>query len=330
MARRRISPLRWKPPVLDDRGPTGRLRVGRRLPTGGRGPEDVVFDADGRVVCGIADGRIVRLDPVSGERTVLADTGGRPLGLHARADGSVLVCDHDKGLLEVRADGSVTTLVDTVDGVPLRFASNVVESTDRTIYFTASTSRWSLDDHLGDLFEHSCTGRLLRRDPDGTVTTLMSGLKFANGLVLAPDESYLLVAETTGYRVRRFLLAGPRAGEVETLVENLAGFPDNMFLGGDGLLWIGIAAPRNGLLDRLLPLPGLLRTLVWNLPEAVRPKAVPIAWVMAFDLDGRLVHDLRAADGSYGFVTSVAERDGTIVAGSLTEPDVAVLRLGTD
>ncbi|GGN69036.1 strictosidine synthase family protein [Actinoplanes lobatus] len=325
MARRNISPLRWTPPALDDPGPTGQLRVARRLATGGSGPEDVVFDADGRVVCGTGDGRIVRLDPVTGESTVLADTGGRPLGLHARADGTVLVCDHDLGLLEVGADGSVTVLVDTVDGAPLTFASNVVESTDGTIYFTSSTSRWNLDDHLGDLFEHSCTGRLLRRDPDGTVTTLVSGLKFANGLVLAPDESHLLVAETTGYRVRRHWLAGPRAGESEILVENLAGFPDNMFLGSDGLLWIGIAAPRNALLDRLLPLPGLLRLLVWNLPEAVRPKAVPIAWVMAFDLDGRRVHDLRIADGSYGFVTSVAERDGTIALGSLTESDVAVL-----
>jgi hypothetical protein len=121
------------------------------------------------------------------------------------------------------------------------------------------------------------------------------------------------------------LLTGPRAGTTEPLVENLAGFPDNMSLGSDGLLWVAIAAPRNALLDRLLPLPGLLRLLVWNLPAALRPKATPIAWVMAFDLGGRLVHDLRTSDGSYGFVTSVAERDGTIVAGSLTEPDVAVL-----
>jgi|GEM_PF-6108666 hypothetical protein len=46
---------------------------------------------------------------------------------------------------------------------------------------------------------------------------------------------------------------------------------------------------------------------------------------MAFDLDGDLVYDLRTDDGSYHFVTSVAERDGTVVAASLEENDVVVL-----
>jgi len=108
-------------------------------------------------------------------------------------------------------------------------------------------------------------------------------------------------------------------------VENLAGLPDNMSLGSDGLLWVSIAAPRNALLDRLLPLPGFPRVLMWTLPDALRPKAAPLAWVMAFDLDRRVVHDLRADDVAYGFVTSVAEHGGTVVAGSLHEDDLVVI-----
>ncbi len=109
-------------------------------------------------------------------------------------------------------------------------------------------------------------------------------------------------------------------------MDNLPGFPDNVSLGSDGLLWVAIAAPRNALLDRLLPLPGVLRLLLWNVPERVRPEATPIAWVMAFDpADGRRVHDLRATDAGYGFVTAVAERDGTVVVSGLHEDDVAVL-----
>ncbi|WP_433795442.1 SMP-30/gluconolactonase/LRE family protein [Actinoplanes sp. CA-252034] len=321
MTRRWIRPRRWSPPALADRGPTGALRVRRLIPTGGHGPEDVVVDGAGRVITGLADGRILRIDPASGDRTVLADTGGRPLGLHPRADGGVLVCDHDRGLLAVAPDGTVEVLVDSVDGRPLTFVSNVVEGADATIWFTSSTTRWSLDDHLGDVFEHSGTGRLLRRDPDGTVTVLLDGLKFANGLALTADGTALLVAETAGYRIRRYGLDGT----VTTFADNLPGFPDNLWLGGDGLLWAGIAAPRDPLLDRLLPLPGILRLLVWNLPEAVRPKATPIAWVMAFDAGGRIVHDLRSDDGGYGFVTSAAEKDGLLVAGSLTRPEIALL-----
>ncbi|MEV4278140.1 SMP-30/gluconolactonase/LRE family protein [Actinoplanes xinjiangensis] len=321
MTRRWIRPRRWSPPARTPSAATGPLRVRQLIPTGGHGPEDVVVDSAGRVITGLADGRILRIDPATGERTVLADTGGRPLGLHPRADGGVLVCDHDRGLLAVGADGTVEVLVDTVDAEPLTFASNVVEGPDSTIWFTSSTTRWTLDDHLGDVFEHSGTGRLLRRDPDGTVTILLDGLKFANGLALTADGTALLIAETAGYRIRRYGLDGTDA----MLVENLPGFPDNLWLGSDGLLWAGIAAPRDALLDRLLPLPGFLRLLVWNLPEALRPKAVPIAWVMAFDADGRIVHDLRSDDGGYGFVTSAAEQDGLLVAGSLTRPEIAVL-----
>jgi hypothetical protein len=38
-----------------------------------------------------------------------------------------------------------------------------------------------------------------------------------------------------------------------------------------------------------------------------------------------IVHDLRSGDGAYGFVTSAAEQDGMLVAGSLTRPEIAVL-----
>jgi sugar lactone lactonase YvrE len=319
MGRRLTRPRRWTPPPLADTGPTGTLTVDRRLPTGGHGPEDVRFDAGGFVLTGTQDGRILRIDTSTGERTVLATTGGRPLGVWPGDDGSVLVCDHDRGLLQVR-DGAVEVLAGG-----FTFASNVVRGRDGTIWFTTSTSAWDLADHLGDIIEHTCTGRLIRRDPDGTITTLIPDLKFANGVVLAPDESYLLVAETAGYRIRRHWLTGPDARRTEVFTENMPGFPDNMSLGTDGLLWVAIAAPRNPIVDRLLPRAGFWRVLLWNLPSSVRPKAVPIAWVMAFDLDGRKVHDLRSSDGSYGFVTSVAERDGTVVIGSLTENDIAVL-----
>lgn len=325
MTRRLIRPRRWTPPPAPTTGPTGAFVVALRLPTGGSGPEDVVFDASGRVLTGLADGSVVRLDPATGAREVVGTTGGRPLGLEPLPDGGVLVCDADRGLLRMGADGAVEVLVDTVDGEPLTFASNVTRADDGTIWFTTSSSRWTLDEHLGDMFEHSCTGRLVRRDPDGTVTTVLRDLKFANGLVLAPDGGSLLFAETSGYRIQRHWLAGPRAGTTEPLVANLAGFPDNLGLGSDGLLWLGIAAPRNALLDRLLPLPGVLRLLLWNVPARVRPKATPIAWVMAVDLDGTVVHDLRAADGSYGFVTAAVERNGTLVASGLHEDDVVVL-----
>ena len=334
MSRRLFTPKRWTPPAAPaDEGRTAITRdlvIAHQIETGGHGPEDVIFDDRGRVLAGLEGGRIVALDPGSGAVTTLGTTGGRPLGIQPCPDGTVLVCDHDRGLLRLTPDGDVEVLVDKVDGEPLTFASNVVQEPDGTIWFTTSTTQWDLDHYRGDMLEHSGTGRLIRLDPDGTVTTVLPGLDFANGLVLSPDASHLLISETSGYRILRHWLTGPAAGRAEPLVENLPGFPDNMSMGSDGLMWVAMVAPRNALLDRLLPLPGFLRVLVWNLPEAVQPQPAPITWVMAFDLDGRTAHDLRSSDGTYGFVTAVAERDGRLVLGSLQEDAVAVVELPPD
>ncbi len=165
-------------------------------------------------------------------------------------------------------------LVGSVDDGPLNFASNVVvDDADGTMYFSASTRRFDLEHYLGDLLEHSGTGRLFRRDPDGAVTTLLDGLDFANGVVLAPDRSCVLVAQTGRYCVTRYWLTGPAAGTSDTLIDNLPGFPDNMSLGSDGLVWISLPTARNPLLDKLLPLPGVLRQLVWLVPDQATAEA---------------------------------------------------------
>ena len=66
--------------------------------------------------------------------------------------------------------------------------------------------------------------------PDGEVTVLRKDLAFVNGVVLAPDESYLLIAETTGYRIVKLWLKGPHAGEWAEFVNGTPGFPDNISL----------------------------------------------------------------------------------------------------
>jgi sugar lactone lactonase YvrE len=327
-----MQPHRWKPPIADARARAARsdppLPPVRRLELPGHGPEDVVRRADGWLVTGLADGRLVAVDPESGEVQRLADTGGRPLGLEFAPDGALLICDAERGLLRLAAgNAQPEVLVAEVDGAPLVFASNVVAGTDGTIYFSNSSQRWPFSRWMGDILEHSGTGRVLCRRPDGRVETLLDDLQFANGLVLAPDESCLLVAETGAYRVTRVWLSGPRAGEREPVIENLPGCPDNMSLGSDGLVWIACITPRNPLLDRLLPLPGGLRRLVWALPDALRPAPAKTTWVMAVDFDGRVVHDLQNDGPEYSMVTGLVEHSGTLYLGSLTESALGVSRI---
>ena len=126
MARPPISPVSWQPPTAPARA--RRPRSDRPLPPlrlldiVGRGPEDVLVDGEGRVLTGVADGRILRLAPDNRRVEVLADTGGRPLGLEWLPDGGLLVCDARRGLLRVDVDSAgVTTLASEVDGVPMVF-----------------------------------------------------------------------------------------------------------------------------------------------------------------------------------------------------------------
>ncbi|MFD0360001.1 SMP-30/gluconolactonase/LRE family protein [Nocardia sp. GCM10030253] len=323
-----MQPQRWTPPPALPRARETRsatpLPPLARLEVPGVGPEDVVLARDGRVLAGIDDGSILSIDPTDGAVRRLVNTGGRPLGLHADADGSILICDSIRGLLRLDSDGGLEVLTDQVDGEPLPFASNVVRADDGTIYFSSSSRRYRLDQWMGDILEHSGTGRLLRRDPSGTVETLLDGLQFANGVVLSPDRSCVVVAETGAYRVSRYWLTGPKAGTHDYLIENLPGFPDNMGLGSDGLVWITLPSPRNPLLDRLLPLPGVLRQIVWTLPEWLQPKPTKTIWVMAVDFDGNVVHDLQIEGTNFSMVTGVVEHEGTLYLGSLTETAVGV------
>ena len=332
-ARPAIEPRRWNPPKAPDRarrstGPTPFELRTVDLP--GSGPEDVVLDAQGRVITGLADGRILRIDTAPAGAPlveIVGDTGGRPLGLDVVPDG-LLVCDADRGLLHLDPDsGTVRVLTDRVVGAPLRLCSNCVAAPDGTIYFDQSSQRLALEYFTADLLEHASSGRLMRRDPDGTVEVILEGLDFANGLVLAPDRSWIAVAQTGGYCITRLWLTGPRQGQHEPLVDNLPGFPDNLGLGSDGLIWVAIASPREPMLDFMLPRAPALRRLVWALPPALRPKPANTAWVQAYDLDGTLIHDLQTTHPRFSFATGVAERDGTVWIGSFTADCLARIDL---
>jgi sugar lactone lactonase YvrE len=282
----------------------------------GTGPEDVLVAPDGAVLTGVADGRVVRLRPDGRLIEVVADTGGRPLGLEWLGDGSLLVCDAVRGLLRADLDtGAVETLVSDVDGVPMRFCNNAAVAADGTVYFTDSSKRFGLDAWRGDLIEHSSSGRLLRRGLSDEVTVLLDGLDFANGVALSPDGSFVLVAETGSYLLTRVWID---SGRPEVFAGNLPGFPDNLSVGSDGLFWVAMGSPRDALLDRLLPMHPVLRKAAWQLPDRLQPGPKRTVWVRAYDAAGQLVHDLQApGDDRFHFVTGVREHGGTVYLGSL-------------
>jgi sugar lactone lactonase YvrE len=296
------------------------------VPLGGPGPEDVLIDEQGRVYAGLNDGRIVRVAGPGAPVETVARVPGRPLGLEFLGDGELLVCASQAGLLAVSLQTQrVRTLTDQVDGRPLQAVNNAAVADDGSIYFTDSSQRYRVPQWRADIVQRTRSGRLFRRAPEGTVTELLGGLEFANGVALAHDQSYVAVAETGACRLHRVWLRGERAGTSEIFVDPLTGYPDNIALGSDGLIWVAVASPKAPQLAKVQALPGPVRTLVTKVPPRLQPKGDRTVSVVAVDDDGQVVHEFSGEIGGFWFLTAVRERDGRLWLGSLEGSSIATL-----
>lgn len=323
-----IDPVRWHAPPVQDLPEFGAAEL-TLVPVPGGEPEDVVVDAEGNLWTGALDGGIVRLRPDGSSPEVIANTGGRPLGLTFARDGRLLVCDSPRGLLAVdTTTGTVETLVHSVGGRPLIFPSNVTETADGTVYFTESTTAFTVGNYLGAILEARGRGALHRLEPHGRLTTVVDGLYFANGVTPTADGSALVFAETQGRRLSKYWLTGPDAGNVTPLAVNLPAMPDNLSTGADGRIWCAMVTPANPLADRLAAGPPLLRKLVWRLPSRVQPKPEAVVWVVAFDPDtGAAVAGMRTTHPDFSMVTGVAEAGGRLWMGSIGSPNLGWITL---
>jgi len=298
------------------------------IPVPAHGAEDVVVATsgpdEGCVYTGTVDGSLWRVRADGQRVDRIAGTGGRPLGIELGPDGRLVVCDATRGVLLVDPrSGAVEQRLAEVDGRPMRFCNNAAIASDGTVWFSDSSTRFSVDQWKDDLILHTRTGRLLRLDPSGEVTVVLDGLFFANGVALAADESFVAVAETGACTVVRHWLTGPLAGTRDYLVADLPGHPDNIARGSDGLIWVTIASPVNASLALLEKAPSWVRVAATKAPEWLQPKVAPCVRVQAYDAEGRLVHDLDLPADRYAMVTGVREHDGTVWMGSLEQPAVA-------
>lgn len=317
----RVEPASWPtPPPAPLEGPWApneALRSHTRIATG-IGPEDVAVDATGRMYTGLQDGRVLVVE-ADGTMRTWCTTGGRPLGLAFATDGTLWIADARKGLLHVDASGRITAAVDHADdGSKIGLADELVLAKDGSIWFTDASTRWDVGDSVLDALENQATGRVLHHDPrTGTTRVVFGELRFANGIVLAPDEQSLLVSETFGYRVMRLWIAGPNEGRREPFAENLPGFVDNLAVDPDGTLWVGIASLRSGLLDALLPHPWVRRVLS-RIPLALQPTPAQYGLILGLDAaTGTPRFALHDPQGDVHAVTSATPIGDELVLGSL-------------
>jgi sugar lactone lactonase YvrE len=312
-----IRPIKWEPPKSTEPEPEVNLPLLNIVPVPGSGPEDVLFVGDA-IVTGLDDGRIVKISRDGWQIEVIGDTGGRPLGLEAYPDGRIVVCDAVKGLLMLDpASGRLDTLV-PVGQENLRVCNNAAVAQDGTIYFSDSSQRFELEYWTADLLEHSGTGRLLRRTPDGGVDVMATGLQFANGVALT--DEHVVVAQTGLYSLDRVRLD---TGRIEPWITNLPAFPDNISTGDDGLVWVAMASARKSALDGMPAKVPAMRKLIWALPETFHPKPDTLIWTRAYDTHGKVVRELFGRHERFYMVTGVRVAHGRLAMGSLNTTTIA-------
>ncbi|XP_030005757.1 adipocyte plasma membrane-associated protein [Sphaeramia orbicularis] len=347
--------LKGPPPVLE--GPLAvntRLQKGRRLFTGKlHGPESFTADVEGNMYTGTVDGKLWRIGPDDsltlitqmgqnrpecGSSTDFEPVCGRPHGVRLDRHGQLIVADSYLGLHSVNPQtGQKTLLVANsqgADGVPFAFLNGLdISSQTGVIYFTDSSSRWGRRHVKLEVIELNSLGRLLSYDPQTReVSVLLDSLYMPNGIVLSPEEDFLLLAETSIGRILRYWLKGPKAGTKEVIMDNMIGYPDNIRLSDHGTFLVGITTPRfrklmPPFLDMIAPYPAVKRFLAKVIPLSWYNALLPrYALVLELALNGELLGTLHDPEGRLTWaISDVFQHRGRTYLGSTDLPFLAVV-----
>ncbi|XP_053476711.1 adipocyte plasma membrane-associated protein [Ictalurus furcatus] len=313
------------------------------------GPESIANIGD-ILYTGTADGRIVKID--GRKINVVATLGkppcgspeqehvcGRPLGIRVGPNGTLFVADAYLGLFEVNpVTGETTLLVSTkmmVGGRRLSFVNDLDVTQDgKKVYFTDSSSRWQRRDFMKLIMEATADGRVLEYDTETKeVAVMMENLRFPNGIQLLPDEESVLVAETTMARIRRIHVAGLNKGGMDTFIENLPGFPDNIRRSSSGGYWVAMSAirpnPGFSMLDFLSQRPWIKNVIFKFFSQETLMKFVPRYSLVVELQDGgtcvRSFHDPHGTVAAY--ISEAHEHNGHLYLGSFRSPYLCKLDL---
>ncbi len=292
-------------------------------------PEDVILDRHDNLYAGSRHGDVIRFFAPDYQRMeVFAHIGGQPLGLAFDRDDNLNVCIGGMGLYRVTPQQQVERVTDETnrswhsinDDSRLRLADDLDIADDGRIFFSEATTRYEMHEWPVDGLEARGNGRIVCYDPrDGSTRTVLRNLRFPNGIAIASDGQSILFAETWGCCIKRYWFDGPRSGQVEVVIDNLPGYPDNINLASDGNYWLALVGMRSPAYDLALRMPGFRRRMATRVPlDAWLFPNINTGCVLKFSEAGEVLETLWDLGGeNHPMITSMREHRGHLYLGGI-------------
>lgn len=145
------------------------------------------------------------------------------------------------------------------------------------------------------------SGRLIHFErKTGKLTVLVDNLWFANGVVLSPDEEFIVVSDLGRSKLVKFWLKGAKLGQTETFAEGLPGVPDNLTADKYGI-WVALpltADPQYPFISHTFaPMP-LARKFIARLLSLFELLFQTIDNVYPNDLSKTIAHSIGSSGGA--------------------------------
>jgi gluconolactonase len=220
-----------------------------RVYTGGRWTEGPAYFPAGRYLLfsDIPNDRMLRCDELTGAVGVFRAPAGYSNGNTVDRQGRLVSCEHGhRRVTRTEHDGSVTVLTDRYDAKRLNSPNDLVEHSDRSIWFTDPA--YGID---SDYEGHTAVSEIgacnvYRADPStGETAVVADDFARPNGLAFSADERQLYIVDTHHKHIRRFDVEDEvrlTGGEVFATCD--AGSFDGVRLDDAGRIW---AAAHDGL-----------------------------------------------------------------------------------
>ena len=292
-------------------------------------PEDVILDRHDNLYAGSRHGDVIRFFAPDYQRMeVFAHIGGQPLGLAFDRDDNLNVCIGGMGLYRITPQQEVQRVTDETnrswhsinDDSRLRLADDLDIADDGRIFFSEATTRYEMHEWPVDGLEARGNGRIVCWDPrDNSTRTVLRNLRFPNGVAIASNRQSILFAETWGCCIKRYWFDGPKTGQVEMVIDNLPGYPDNINLASDGHYWLALVGMRCPAYDLALRMPGFRKRMATRVPldEWLFPN-INTGCVLKFSEAGEVLESLWDLGGeNHPMITSMREHRGHLYLGGI-------------